>query len=331
MKKNIYFLFCLLLSFGVNAQNGDEVFGFLRYPASARINALGGNSVSMIERDPSIVFHNPGMLGGEMDGMINLNYMNYISDINLGSVLYTKAHKERGAWAIGASFIHYGTILEYSQENIAGGKVSGSDINLQGIYAYDLSERWRGGLSLKLLYSSFAEYTSIGLAVDAGATYYNSEKEFSFGFALKNIGAQLKAYEEDRLPLPWDIQMGITKRLPHAPFRFSITGQYLNRWKFKYIDNTSDKGEDNFGKTLFKHLVFGIDFVPSENFWVGVGYNPKRGMDMKLQSGNKLGGFSAGAGVKVSYFDVGVSLAQYHPSALALIFSISTTLSDFRP
>lgn len=332
MKKIIYLLGIILFSVGLQAQNGDEVFGFLRFPASARINALGGQSVSLVERDPSLAFHNPGLLGGEMDGMVNLNYMNYISDINLGSALYAKAHKERGAWAIGASFLHYGDIREYSAENIAGGSVSGSDINLQGIYAYDLSERWRGGLSLKLLYSTFAEYTSLGLAVDAGLTYYNSEKEFSFGFALKNIGAQVKAYEEERQPIPWDIQLGISKKLPHAPFRFSITGQYLNRWKFKSIDQTTDDdADDGFGKTFFKHLVFGVDFIPSENFWVGVGYNPKRGMDMKLQSGNTLGGFSAGAGVKISHFDLGVSVAQYHPSAMALMISLSTTLSDFRP
>ncbi|MDH6313954.1 long-subunit fatty acid transport protein [Parabacteroides sp. PFB2-10] len=332
MKKYIIILFCFLLSIRANAQNGDEVFGFLRYPSSARINALGGTSVALVERDPSLVFHNPGLLGGEMDGMINLNYMNYISDINVGSAIYAKAHKERGAWAIGASYIHYGNFTEASRENITGGSVSANDINLQGVYAYDLSDRWRGGLSLKFLYSAFAEYTSIGLAVDAGLTYYHSEKEFSFGFALKNIGAQLKAYEEERHSLPWDIQLGITKKLANAPFRFSVTGQYLNRWKFNYTDQTIEGDrEDNFGKTLFKHLVFGVDFIPSENFWVGVGYNPKRGMDMKLESGNTLGGFSAGAGVKVSYFDVGVSVAQYHPSAMALMISISTTLSDFRP
>jgi len=80
---------------------------------------------------------------------------------------------------------------------------------------------------------------------------------------------------------------------------------------------------------LAKHLVFGVDFIPSQNFWVGIGYNPKVNMDMKLQTGNGLGGFSMGAGLKVSKFDVGASVARYHPSALSLMLSISTSLSGF--
>ena len=89
---------------------------------------------------------------------------------------------------------------------------------------------------------------------------------------------------------------------------------------------------DNFAKALFKHLVIGIDYIPSENFWIGVGFNPKTKMDMKLQGGgNGLAGFSAGAGVKIKMFDVGVSFAKYHPSAMSMMMSVSTTLADFKP
>lgn len=327
-------LYICLLSFVVlsaTAQNGDEVFTFLRFPNSTRVNALGGHSVALIERDPSLIFQNPGLLGGELDGMINLSYMNYISDINVGSALFTKAHKERGAWGIGATYINYGDFKEALPESSVIGTFSANDVSLQGFYAYDLSDRWRGGLSLKFLYSSFAEFTSMGLAVDAGASYYDPDKEFSFGIALKNIGAQLSAYHEERQPLPWDIQLGITKKMSHAPIRFSVTAMYLNRWKFDSIDTTDPDKEDSFFQTLAKHMVLGVDFLPSENFWVGVGFNPKKNMDMKLQNGNTLGGFSAGAGISISRFDVGVSVAQYHPSAMSLMIGVSTTLGDFRP
>ena len=43
--------------------------------------------------------------------------------------------------------------------------------------------------------------------------------------------------------MPWDIQMGITQKMAHAPIRFSLTAQYLNRWKFDYIDNTDKEYE----------------------------------------------------------------------------------------
>jgi hypothetical protein len=123
--------------------------------------------------------------------------------------------------------------------------------------------------------------------------------------------------------------------MEYAPIRFSVTAMYLNQWKLNYIDNSLNKvdTDDNFAKTLAKHLVFGIDFVPSDNFWFGVGYHPKTAMDMKLrEGGNGMGGFSMGAGVKVSKFNINASVARYHPSALSLMVSISTSLlPNFNP
>jgi hypothetical protein len=313
------------------AQEGGEVFAFLRYPASSHVNALGGHSVSLIERDPSLIFHNPALLGGEMDGMANLNYMNFFSGIHVGSAAYVKALRERSAWGVGARFLSYGVMKKVDASNVVLGDFSAGDMSLNVFYSCDLSERWRGGVSFGMLYSSLTEYTSFGLAVDAGLSYFDPEKNVSCGLALRNTGAQIKAYDRQRERLPWDIQLGLTKKMDHAPFRFSLTAMHLNRWKFSYVDATLNKTElnDGFLQTALKHLVFGIDFIPSENLWAGVGYNPKAAADMQLKDGgNRLGGFSAGAGLRVSRFDLSVSAARYHPSAISLMLSISMSLSD---
>ncbi|MDR0794632.1 MAG: type IX secretion system protein PorQ [Tannerella sp.] len=321
--------FALVLSLSLSAQTGGDVFSFLRLPASSHANALGGHTVSLIERDPSLVFHNPALLGGEMDGMANLNYMNYVSNIHAGSAIYTKSVGERGAWGIGAVYFNYGTMKEVSADHVIMGSFAPQNISLNAFYSIDLSEKWRGGFVFKMLYSGFVEYSSFGLASDAGLSYFDSDKELSFGIVLKNIGAQLKAYDSRRERMPWDIQMGLTKKMNHAPIRISITAMYLNQWKFNYVDESLNKKmlDDGFIRTLGKHLVFGVDFIPSQNFWIGVGFNPKVNMDMKLITGNGLGGFSAGGGLKVSGFDISASVARYHPSALSLMLSISTSLS----
>ena len=62
---------------------------------------------------------------------------------------------------------------------------------------------------------------------------------------------------------------------------------------------------------------------------MGVGFNPKVNMDMKLKGGGSFSGFSAGAGVRIKMFDVGFSLAKYHPSAMSMMISVSTTLAEF--
>ena len=331
MRKYLYIIYMCVLAVAARAQVGDEAYSFLLLPTSTHAAALGGHTVSLVETDPSLGFHNPALLGGEMDNMLNLTYMNYISDINVGSAIYTKAFKDKGAWGVGASFFSYGKIEEYSEENIYVGDASAKDIDVQGFFAYDLSEKWRGGVSLKLLYSAMADFSSFGLGVDAGLSYYDAEKKFSFGFALKNVGAQLKAYHEERQKMPWDIQMGISKQMAHAPIRLSLTAMYLNKWDFDHIDEDDAEYEgDSFGQTLLKHFVVGVDWLPSENFWVGVGYNPKRGMDMKREGGSFLSGFSAGAGLHIKMFDVGVSVAKYHPSAMSLMMNVAVRFSDFK-
>ena len=288
--RNILFIFFFsFLLRAVVAQTGDTGYTFLRYPSSARANAMGGNTMSLVERDPSLIFHNPALLGAEMD-----------------------------------------QIRGMSEEGLPTGDFTAKDISVNGFFSYDLSERWRGGASLKFLYSGIGDYTSIGMVVDAGLSYYDSEKGFSFGFAFKNIGAQLKAYEDERQKMPWDIQLGITKQMAHAPIRLSLTAQYLTKWKVEYVDDYDrEYTGDNFFKSFVKHLVIGVDYIPSDNFWLGIGYNPKTALDMKLQGSNALAGFSGGAGVRIKMFDVGFSVAKYHPSALSMMLSISTTISDF--
>jgi hypothetical protein len=324
LKIILFFSFPLLL----NAQGGNETYQFLKFPTSARINSLGGHNVSLVEKDPSTVFHNPGLLGGEMDGMINVNFLNYFADIKVGSAVFTKAFGERSSWGIGMTYMNYGTVKETTIDDVELGTFSMQDVSLQAFYAYDLSEKWRGGLTFKGLYSSIADYTSFGIAVDAGLSYFDTDRDYSFGIALKNIGVQLKAYDEERQSIPWDLQMGITKRLAHAPLRVSLTGMYLNKWKFDYVDNTSEKTNNNFFETALKHLVIGVEFIPSDNFWIGVGVNPKTNMDMKLTSGNKMGGFSLGGGVKISRFNVGASVSRFHPSATSLLISLTMNLND---
>ncbi|MDR1500453.1 MAG: type IX secretion system protein PorQ [Tannerellaceae bacterium] len=306
--RNLYsILFVLIIRQAVAQGSGGAAFTFLNYPASARVNALGGSNVSLVENDPSLTFHNPALMGAEMSGTVNLNYMNFVSDIHLGSAIYTRALGENGAWGAGAAFVGYGKLRQASAENIVSGEFSAQDLSLNAIYSHNLSERWRGGLAIKLIYSSLESYTSYGLAVDAGLSYYDPEREFSFGLALKNAGAQLKAYYDERQAMPWDVQAGITKRLARSPLRLSLTAVRLNEWSGGFVE----------------HFAGGVDLVLSENFWIGAGFNPKVNADMRLQNGNRLGGFSAGGGIKIKAFDVGISVARYHPSAMSLMLSLS--------
>lgn len=312
------------------AQNGEKVYRFLNLPTSTHVNALGGNNVSLVDNDISLIFHNPALLGSEMDMNLNLNYMSYIADISVGSASFGKSINEISTMGFGVNYLDYGDFRRFSDEEIESGDFTAKDIVVNGMYSRDLTNRLRGGVTAKFIYSSYESYTSTAIGFDVGLSYYLEDNNFSAGLVIKNLGAQLSSYNDKKVGLPWDVQLGMTKKLGHSPLRLSLTGMYLTQWKFEKINeaNGIEDEDDSFGKTLLKHMVIGVDILPTKNMWIGVGFNPKAHYDLKLQDGNKWGGWNAGAGLRVKRFNVGFSFAQYHPSATSYHFSFAMDLSS---
>lgn len=320
----LVFLFISCLSVSLYAQEGRSTFDYLLLPASPRSAALGGTNISAIENDVSFIYNNPGLLGAEMDKTLNVNFLSYVGDVLLGNATFARAINDRSTWGVGVNYTNYGKMLETTENNEVLGDLNANDLCANLFFAHDLTDKIRGGITGKFLYSNYYHNTAIGLGVDLGLSYYNADNDLSIGLVAKNLGRQVKAYEEELVALPWDIQLGISKRLPHAPIRFSLTGVYLKQWKFKDLH-----GNDNsFWQNLGKHLIVGVDIIPTDNLWIAVGYNIKRGIDMHLDNGNKFAGFSIGAGLRVKNFNVGCSYGQYHPSNASLMFSISTSFAE---
>lgn len=327
MRKPILLALLLALLFPVlQAQEGRSTYDYLLLPTSAHTAALGGNHITVIEPDISIVFNNPALLGYEMDKQLNLSYLSYVADIGMGTVAFGKSINKRTTVGLGVNYTNYGEIFETSEWNEKLGELTANDITVNLFFSRDLTENLRGGITGKFIYSDYAHNTSYGIGVDLGLSYYNPDTEFAWSLVGKNLGRQIKAYDEELSSLPWDIQFGISKKLSNAPIRFSLTAIHLKRWKFPSF---AEK-EDDFIKTLGKHLVIGVDIVPSDNFWIGVGYNIKRASDMKLENGSKFAGFSVGAGLKVRAFGFGVSYGKYHTSSNSLLFSISSSFAEMR-
>lgn len=325
MRKQLILIILLIGSLPTLAQTGKSTFDFISaLPNGARATALGGTNVSLIENDLNLIYQNPAFLGQEMDKGLSLNYSSYIADIGLGSATFAKALGERSAWGVGAYYTNYGDLIKTDESGAQMGDLSAKDICANVFFSRDLSEYLRGGVAAKFIYSDYDHNTAYALAVDLGISYYNRDHNFSFGIVGKNLGRQIKSYEDVINPLPWDIQMGFTKQLALAPIRFSVTGVHLKKWQFR--DAQGEK--DAFFKTFAKHLVFGVDFIPTDSFWVSLGYNPKRGYDMNLEEGNRMAGFSAGAGLNIKAFSFGFAVAQYHPGATSLVFNVSTFLGN---
>lgn len=187
-----------------------------------------------------------------------------------------------------------------------------------------LGERWSGGVSGKLIYSKYESMYALGLGVDLGINYFNADKDFSLSLAGKNLGGQVKAFEEQYESMPMDFQLGITKGFAHAPIRLSALFYNLHRWKKSDFYN-ADGSTDNFGELLLKHFIIGADVLIGKNFYFSLGYNYRTGRELST-SKKTLDGFSIGAGLNIYKVKFNASYSKLHAASHSLLFNLSYSL-----
>jgi hypothetical protein len=334
----IYSIFISVLFFQlVNAQRGGgAVYDFLNLTNSARIAALGGTNVSLLDNDLNLVYHNPSLLSKEMSNSLVLNYVPYMADVNYGYLGYAREISKLGVVSVGIYNINYG---DFTRANAIGeiqGNFSGAEYAFNITYARQLSPKLKMGISLKPVYSKMDIYQSFGLATDFGVHYYKEESKLGFGAVLKNVGSQISSYNETKESMPADLQIGVTKRLAHAPFRFTLTAQNLLQWDLTYvpIDKENDKGsvfgleeaekEATFGGKALRHIVFGLEFLPTKNFYIDFGYNHRRRQELAYEGRMSTVGFSWGFGLKIHKIRFSYGSARYHLGGTSNHFSVVT-------
>jgi hypothetical protein len=199
-------------------------------------------------------------------------------------------------------------------------------------------------VNIKPVYSALESYQSFGLLVDIGLTYTSREKLFSAGVVLRNAGFQLKPYHEGhREPMPFEILVGVSHKLRHAPFRFSLVAHNLQKPDLSYSDPSKGSGDfdpitgeaisenkwEKLGDNIMRHIIFGIEFTPLEYLYVRAGYNYQRRQELKISSRTALVGFSWGFGVRIYKFHLSYGRASYHLAGASNHFSVSTDISSF--
>ena len=122
--KNILFYILTLVPLVNFAQGGEHAFNFLRLPYSSHAAALGGDNISLIEDDLTLVIHNPALLANVSDKTFNLSYMTYMSDCNVGGAAFSKTFGRRSAFAVFARYVDYGKFDGYTEDNIHTGTFS---------------------------------------------------------------------------------------------------------------------------------------------------------------------------------------------------------------
>lgn len=296
------------------AQESQTVYNFLRLPVSAHVAALGGENTTISDDDAALVMHNPALAGNVSDRTLSLNMMTYMEGSVTASANFVRVAGERGTWAVEAQFMNYGTMKEVNSYGEQTGDFSAKDISVNATYAYALSQYISGGITAKAITSHIGQFNSLAAGVDLGLNYYNPESQWSVSAVARNLGGQLKAYEDDFERMPLDLQVGVTKRLVGSPLRLSASLVRLNDWQYG----------------LGSHLVVGADILLSEQFYVAAGYNALRAKEMKLSddegSSSHGAGLSLGAGMQLQRLKLHVGYGKYHVSAHSLVVNFEYCL-----
>lgn len=325
------------------SQAGYGVYQFLDLPVSSRQAALGGSNISVRDNDLNFAFQNPALLTTANAGIISLNAANYLADITFGSAMYGFTLKQKNFFGVGVQYVDFGDFLQTDELNQELGSFTAKDMALSIIYARPLTDKITLGATLKPVFSVYEAYTSFGVAIDAGVSYYDPAAFFGAGLVVRNAGTQIQGYYSDEdgqhfEPLPFNIQLGASQKLPHAPFRFSLTLHNLQHWNLNYVSTNqplnSITGEEENAKIgfvdmAFRHSIIGVEFLPGKNFYLAGSYNHRRHREMSMNGFKTMSGFSFGGGIKLSKFMVGFGMSQFQVGNWSYQFSISTDLKEF--
>ena len=332
---SLFLFFAINLSF-VIAQNSSSAFHALDLPLSAR-HAVLNEPVSLYSNDIESGIFNPAMLNASMEKQFSLNFVDYFSDINFVSAAYAFTLKDFGTLGVSVKSIGYGEFEETNYTSEVLGTFGANDQIISFGLGKELSQRWVVGASIKTLFSNLQNYQSIAIGSDLALAYKKEDKNFTMSFLARNYGKQISTYASTKEQLPFQLDFGVSKRLEHLPFLFSLNYKNIQKWDLTSedeVNSTSLNGtevleEFGFANKLFRHIDVGGELHIGKNIQLRIGYNPKRRQELKVDSYLGMVGFSWGLGVKISHFTINYGRSTYHLHGSPNYFSFSTDFSKF--
>ncbi|MEO6831418.1 MAG: type IX secretion system protein PorQ [Chitinophagaceae bacterium] len=305
---------------------GQHVFEFLNLAQSAHISALGGVNVCNPMEDVSLALQNPAQMRPSLHNQLSVGYNSYYAGVSIANLAYGYyAPKLNTAFILGIQYLNYGSF--HGMDDIGNPTVDfkASDYFVSLGASKKYGERWRYGAALKLAYSNYATATATALLADVGILYTDTANLITFGATAKNIGFMTQQFEgSGSEPLPFDLQLGISKRFAHLPLRLMATVHHLYEWDIRYnnpadfVSNSLTGGSDSssltkkyFADKLFRHFILGAELSLGKRLTFGLSYNHLHRAELALPDKKGLAGFSFGASLNLNKFQVHYARSYY--------------------
>lgn len=342
MKQLVLLSGLFIATFSAGQTGGNTSFALLDLTYNARSAGLGNDFISVKDGDINLGIANPSLLNDKMHTGLGFNQAILAGGINYG--MFTYGHKLWGGLL--SSHIRYVNYGEFKRTDVNGNDL-GTFRPFESIigagYGKQLNPRISVGGNLNLIYSQLEGYNSFGVAIDLAGTYTHQNENLLITALFKNAGAQLKSYHgESKGPLPAELQMAVSYKLPHAPFRISVLAHHLNKWDITYNDPNLKPTIDpltgdtipvpvaGFGEKLARHFTPQLEILISKNIHLRTGFDYHRRQEMKLETRPGIAGFSFGAGFYFKRFSVDYGFSVYSRAGFNNMLTITTHFSDWR-
>lgn len=338
MKDKSLVLLILLISITCYTQvGGEKVYQFLNLSSSARQIALGGEVLTLVN-DVNQPIWNPAAINEDMDNKFSVNYSNYLSSINIGSLSFAKLISRRfGAVHANIKYLNYGSLIGADEQGNETGYFTANDIAISIGYARNIpNTNIFFGTNLKLITATIDNFTSSGFAADFAILYYSPYKPFSFTIVARNIGTQIKSFNGINENLPFKVALGASYRLQYVPLKWYFTLDNLQQWDVS-VPNPSEQTIDlegniteqdiNFLTNASRHLVIGAELFPESVINIRAGYNFRRASELMLQNVRTFGGISVGFGIKMNRIKFNYAYSKFHSATNASTFSLEFDLN----
>jgi hypothetical protein len=338
MLRKLLFLFLFLLSATTFGQiGGKSVYQFLNLAQSPRQAALGGKTVTVVDYDVNQAFYNPATINAEMHNRLSANYGSYFGEVSYGTAAYAYTYdRHLQTFHAGISYINYGTFEGRDELGNLTSDFTGSEAALSVGYAYNIP--WTDmfvGANAKLISSTLESYNSWGAAVDLGFLYVDYDNDINYGLTVRNLGFQIKPYQDTNEKLPLAIDAGISQLMENVPIRWHMTFENLQQWNIAFsnpnraegsLDGGSEEEKVSFFNNALRHVILGAELFPEKGFNIRLGYNFRRSEELRILEQRHFSGISVGFGLRFGKVKFDYSYSRYTVAANTSLFGLMIDL-----
>lgn len=327
-KRILLFSISTLSIISANSQvtGGQFAFESLRLPNAPQVSSWGGMSIANPTEDISIVLQNPALMRPLLHNQLSIASNRFFSGISNNNLTYGYyAPKVKTSFALSIQYVNYGEFANTDANGNTLGSFKANDFCMSASVSKKYKERWHYGSSLKYAQSKLGTYSANALLFDVGIAYIDTANYFTFGAVAKNMGVMMQQYtngKNNSEPLPFDLQIGISKRFKHLPLRLFTTVHHLYEWDIRYnnpndisksvlLSNTDTTVKKNNIDNLFRHFIFGAQITIAKRVALTVSYNHLRRQEMTTDAVKGATGYAFGTDIYLNKFQVHYTRSFY--------------------